>query len=98
MCDKVIYTSRNTAAAAIKGLHKDKNTRHSKRFPSTCYYCSDCQGWHLCSPQKSKKRRQLIAQPEVNMDANMRRVYKKNTENLRIKDFTHARFQTGTRA
>lgn len=98
MCDKVTYTDRDAAAAAIKGLQKDKHTRHSNRFPSTTYFCEDCNGWHIASQQRSKKRKPFIGKPEMNSRAKMSKKGRKKVELLHIKDLTHARFQSGAGA
>jgi uncharacterized protein YlaI len=84
MCDKVTYTDRDAAAAAINALQKDRNRRHSRNQPSSTYYCEECKGWHVTS---KRRRVRKLYKMEINSKPVDRNKQKDGV--LRIKNYAH---------
>jgi hypothetical protein len=53
-CQKCSYGTRKLAKQALRKISKQKGD--GKPPPSSCYYCDDCNSWHLTSMPKQLSR------------------------------------------
>ena len=56
ICGKVIFKTRIEANDAIIAFQKDFRAEAGLNRPSYSYFCDDCNGWHIASKTKPKKR------------------------------------------
>lgn len=56
ICGKIIYPSKTEAKEAMRGKFNFTRVGESKKKCGFVYYCKDCEGWHLATSGKKKKR------------------------------------------
>ena len=56
ICGKTIYISKLEASKSIAGLSSDKRKKRTKDKPNQVYFCNDCDGWHVASSSKNKRK------------------------------------------
>jgi hypothetical protein len=60
VCGKEIYSTRKLAIAAMNGHNNDRRSTSSKIKLKYSYFCGDCNGWHLSSGIRHKRKIRYI--------------------------------------
>lgn len=72
VCGKIIFSNRMDAITAMNGVHLDKRPNKSKNKQTYSYFCTDCNGWHLASNRKTKKRTVSFVQNDVEVNSSQK--------------------------
>lgn len=50
VCGKICYSKKDAMTAVNYAKHRSKDQHH--KIPVRCYYCKDCNYWHLTSQER----------------------------------------------